>query len=208
MTKRNECIDYLSRKGEDKEISKIIAVIFIIAGFILFFGKRGWFPDFYNPEFMGVVAFISAFLIISPRLIFKAADSGQQKILNLLQGSIVAGLSLNGLGALGLYRADFGYDKILHFFVPLLFTIVIANFCRQWYKLTFKKSIILSMIIIFLAGLFWEFFEFFCDNLFNTKMLGYCGEFIVEDTVLDLIAGFFGIIGGVLILFRKRILPN
>ncbi|MDP1629776.1 MAG: DUF2238 domain-containing protein, partial [bacterium] len=126
------------------------------------------------------------------------------------QGSLTAGLSLNGLGALGLYRAGFGYDKILHFFIPFLFTIVIAYFCRQWYKLTFKKSIILPMILIFLAGLLFELLECASDNLLNTKMMGYYGKSIVEDTVLDLIAGFFGIIGGALILifFRKRTLEN
>ena len=113
---------------------------------------------------------------------------------------MVAGLSFNALGALGLfqlYKFGFQYDKLLHFLNPFVFTIVLAKSYERWRKFSFKKSIILSIIIIFLAGAIWETFEFVGDALFETKMLRLYGEFVTEDTIWDLAMNFFGIITAV-----------
>lgn len=183
-----------------KKISKIIAFIFVIVGLFLVLGKRAWFPDFYNPVFMGVMAFVAAFLIFSSRLIFRPGNPEQEKILDLIQISMVAGLSFNALGALGLfqlYKFGFQYDKLLHFLNSFIFTIVLVKSYEQWRKFSFKKSIILSIIIIFLVGAIWETFEFVGDTLFKTQMLGQYGEFVTEDTIWDLAMNSFGIITAV-----------
>lgn len=192
-----------------KKISKIIAFIFVIAGLVLILGKRAWFPDFYNPMFMGVMAFVSAFLIFSSRLILRPGNPEQEKILDLIQISMVAGLSFGALGALGLfqlYKFGFQYDKLLHFLNPFVFTIAFAKSYEQWRKFSFKKSIILSIIIVFLIGVIWETYELVGDTLFKTKMLGLHGEFVTEDTIWDLTMNGFGIITAVagLSIFRRK----
>lgn len=185
-----------------QKISKIIAIVFVIAGLVLILGKQEWFPEFYRPQFMGVIALLSAFLIISPRFIFKPSSEelNKQKSLNLLQAVLVVGLVLNSLGALGLfqlYKIGLEYDKFVHFVVPFLFTMALSRFCFDWHKWSFKKSIILSAVLVILGGFLWELFEFFGDSLFKTQMLGYYRRFIVKDTVWDLIMNLFGVLGGV-----------
>ena len=203
-----------------KKASKFIAAVFIIAGLILIFGKREWFPEFYRPQFMGIIAFVSALLIILPRFIFSArggsAFSGKpsseelnkQKSLNLLQAVLVVGLALNSLGALGLfqlYKIGFEYDKLIHFVVPFLSVIAFSRFGLDWYGWSFGKSIILAAVLVILGGFLWELFEFFGDRLFKTEMSGYYGKFIIKDTVWDLAMNFFGVIGGILsFVFIKK----
>ncbi|MDO8443282.1 MAG: DUF2238 domain-containing protein [bacterium] len=192
-----------------KKISKIIALVFVIGGFVLILGKRAWFPDFYNPIYNGIMAFVSTFLIILPRLIFKPKDSEQEKILDLVQAGALIVLSLSALGGLGLfqlYKFGFQYDKLVHFVASAIFTIAAMKLCQQWYKMSFKKSIILSIIIIFLAGIAWELYEFLADVLFGTQMFGVYGQYIIKDTTWDIIMNCLGIVAAVagLSIFKNR----
>ncbi len=197
---------FWTSRAMKRKIDEIIAEIFAIAGLILFFGKREWFPDFYNPKFMAVMAFLSSFLIFLPRLFFKTSDDAEkQKSLNFLQTGLVIILLLNGLGSLGffqMYKIGFEYDKFLHFVVPFVSTTVIGRFGFQWYGWSFKKSVILAASIVLLGGFIWEFFEFFGDYFLKTQMLGYYGKFIVKDTVWDLIINAIGIASGI-VAFAK-----
>ena len=167
-----------------RKYSEIIASIFTLNGLVLFLGDRRWFPDFYNPKFMAMMAFISAFLIILPRLIYKAKDNHEkQRLLNLLEISLIIVLALGGLGGLGLFRLydiGFAYDKFIHFLIPFIFTIVICRFGSQWYRWSFKKSVILGATLVFMGGIAWEIFEFVADTTIGTQMRGYYGEFIAK----------------------------
>lgn len=188
-----------------RKISKITAIVFVIAGLVLILGKQEWFPDFYRPQFMGVIALFSAFLIVSPRFIFEPSSEelNKQKSLNLLQAVLVVGLVLNSFGALGLfqlYKIGFEYDKFLHFVVSFISVMALSRFGFNWYGWSFRKSIILSAILVIFGGFLWEFFEFFGDSFFKTQMLGYYGKFIVKDTVWDLAINLFGVIGGIIAL--------
>ena len=192
-----------------KKIGKIISLIFIIAGIILISGKREWFPDFYNPFFMGVMAFVSAFLVSSPRLFLKPNNPEQEKVLDSVQTGAILVLSLNALGALGLfqlYKLGFQYDRFIHFLNSFIFTIIFAKAYGQWFKASFEKSVILAMAIIFLVGAGWEIYEFVGDGLFKTEMAGIYGKFVTEDTFWDLIMNLLGIIVAAisLIVFRKK----
>jgi len=189
-----------------KRFGEIIAIIFALSGLILFFGNRKWFPDFYNPKFMAVMAFISAFLIILPCLIFKAKnDFKKQQLLNFTQLSLIIILTLSGLGGLGLfkiYKTGFEYDKLLHFFVPFISMIVISRFGLQWYEWSFKKSVVLAVILVLIGGIVWELFEFAMDYFFKTQMLGQYGESIIKDTVWDCISNILGIISGTVVSIK------
>jgi hypothetical protein len=190
-----------------KKYSEIIASIFALNGLVLFLGDQEWFPDFYNPKFMAMIAFISAFLIILPRLIYKTkGDPKKQRLLNFLEINLIIVLALSGIGGLGLYRlseAGFAYDKFIHFLVPFIFTIVAYYFGSQWYGWSFKKSIILGAILVFMGGIIWESFEFLADTFLKTQMRGYYGESIARDTAFDLIFDMFGIIGGMIVVSTK-----
>ena len=194
-----------------KKAIKFTVAIFVIAGLILIFGKREWFPEFYRPQFMGVMAFISAFLIILPSLIFKFPDDPlKQKTLKFFQNVLITALLLNGLGALGFYnfyKIGLEYDKLLHFITPFLSVMALGRFGFNWYEWNFKKSIILSAVLVIIGGFLWELFQFLGDTFFKTQMMGYYGKFIIKDTVWDLIMNLFGITAGVLglIIFKSRI---
>lgn len=186
-----------------KRYSEITASIFTLNGLVLFFGDRTWFPDFYNPKFMAMAAFVSAFLIILPPLIYKTRnDLKKQQLLNFLQISLIIVLVLNCLGALGLfqlYKTGFEYDKFIHFLVSFISMVVICCFGLQWYEWGFKKSVVLAIILVFIGGIVWELFEFLGDTFLGTQMHGHYGEFIVKDTALDMIFNALGIISGIFV---------
>ncbi len=187
---------------------KFSVIAFIIGGLILLFGKGEWFPDFYNPKFMGVIGLFCAFLIILPRLIFKTTISEtKEKALTFLQNILVISLLLNAAGALGLfqlYKVGFEYDKFLHFIIPVISVIAIAYFSYNWYGHTLRKSLILAAMLVFLGSFLWELYEFFGDWTFKTQMLGQYGKFVAKDTLWDLIMNFLGTICAVIVLLYKK----
>jgi len=191
-----------------KKIARIVSVLFVVGGLALLFGQRAWFPDFYNPIFMGLMGFVSAFLVCLPRLFLKPKNTEQEKVVDMIQAGITFGLVLGALGALGffqLYEIGIQYDKIVHFLNSFIFTIVLTRSLQGWRNYDFKKSLSWSILIVFLGGIVWEGYELFGDTLFGTQMLGHYGEFITFDTNWDLIMNCLGIILGAvgLKIFKK-----
>lgn len=190
---------------------KFSIITFIIGGLILLFGKGEWFPEFYNPQFMGIMGLISAFLIVLPRLIFRQNQSYEVKprkieALDFIQNSLAIVLLLNAAGALGLfqlYKVGFEYDKLLHFIVPAVSVFALVYFSFYWYQVKFGKSLFLAIISVFLLGFVWELFELFGDRNFGTEMLGYYGEFVNKDTFWDLALNVLGIAAGAIVSIKK-----
>lgn len=173
--------------------------IFIITGMIFIIGKKDWFPDFYYPLFMAVISFISAFAVILPKLIFKPAGDEKIKIVADLQSAIAICLLMNGAGGLGLFKLyliGFEYDKAIHFIVSLVLFLSISEFIHKWYNMNLKKSIIISVLLIFGAGISWEILEFLSDLLFKSKSFGIYGSQIGPDTIKDVISNVLGILAG------------
>lgn len=191
---------------------RLAIISYIIAGLILIFGKIEWLPDFYNPRFMGAMSFISAFLIFLPRIFFRPLETEKQKSLSRFQTTIAISLLINGAGGLGLFRlyeAGFEYDKLVHFLVPLILTASFARFHSQWYSVPVKKSLFLAVIIILLGGVLWEGWEIFADWLFNTRTLGYYGNNITQDTIIDIVMNGVGILaGGIFVIAKKNKQPS
>lgn len=105
------------------------------AGAVLFLGDKNWFPDFYWPNFFGIMSLVSIFLITLPKIIWHFNDENKKQSVIKLQSYIALALILNGLGSLGffqLYRYGIQYDKIVHFFVPMLFTVASGSFICEW----------------------------------------------------------------------------
>ncbi len=122
-----------------KKFIGLIVIIFVLAGFIFLVGKKEWFPKWYRPFFIGSVSFLSAFLI------FSSIEPQKQKTLLKVKATIALSLSLNGLGGLGLfqlYKVGIPYDKILHFFIPLIVVLVLVPFIKIWYRTSFNSAVI------------------------------------------------------------------
>lgn len=190
-----------------KKFIGLIVIAFGLIGFSFLVGKKEWFPDWYRLSFMAGVAFLSAFLIILPKLIFSSIESQKQKTLLKLQTVIALSLSFNGLGGLGffqLYKVGIPYDKILHFFTPFILILALVPFINFWYKTSFKSALISAFILIILAGFFWEFLEFTSDVILKTKSFGVYGDNIVEDTILDIFFNFIGLFAGIVILINQK----
>jgi hypothetical protein len=183
-------------------------IVFIIAGLALTLGDLKWFPDFYNPIFMGAIAFVSAFLILIPQFIFCSKEEEKKDTVIKLQKFIAISLLISGIGALGfykLYEIGFEYDKFAHFIISLLGIMVFTDFINKWYKFPIKKSFFISITIVLIAGFLWEPLELFSDWLFNTKTLGLYGKYIIKDTVIDVVMNIMGIlIGSIIILIKNK----
>ena len=179
-------------------------VVFIIIGIVLLLGKNSWFPEFYNSVYMGIFSFISALLLYySKRIFYKLSQVDSEK----LQSIITSALILNGFGSLGLYKLyalGFEYDKLVHFIVPLIFTVNFVGVLNKSRGLTFNQSLIAVSISIFLLGLLWEIFEFSSDILFGTKTFGIYGKEAFRDTVQDILANVLGILAGIFYLKNKN----
>lgn len=179
-------------------------VVFIIIGIVLLLGKNSWFPEFYNPAYMGIFSFISALLLYySKRIFYKLSQVDSEK----LQSIIASALILNGFGSLGLfklYTLGFEYDKLAHFIVPLIFTVNFAGILNKLRGLTFNQSLIAVSISIFLLGLLWEIFEFSSDILFGTETFGIYGKEMFRDTIQDILANALGILAGIFYLKNKN----
>jgi VanZ family protein len=180
-----------------KKINNIVAYLFIIGGFILLFGKSSWFPDFYNPIFMGVMSLVSAGLIWFPRFYLNPKNEKQEGVVNLIQSGLSFALVIGSLGSLGffqLYRVGIQYDKITHFLNSFILTIVLTQSLVDWKEMRSKKAVAISVAIVLVCGVLWEGYELLGDTVLGTQMLGHYGEFITEDTIWDLIMNLLGVV--------------
>lgn len=187
--------------------------IYVIGGLILLFGNRDWFPDFYHPVSLGILSLLSPVLIFLPSLIFKTSDPRKRHAVKKLQIVLAAGLLLNAAGGLGLYRlylVGFQYDKLMHFAVPLMWTLGIAEFRHQWIGEKFAKSLRWAAVLVLLGGIAWELREALTDWLFATQSWGEYGKNALRDTLWDLTMNILGILTAVGIWFlrKKSVLTN
>lgn len=144
--------------------------------------------------FRVVMAFFSPFFIFAPRVLCRYVLQMQfisQRMLAVLEMLIAFMLSLNGIGALGLYLETQYYDLFLHFLNPFLIagiiSILIGSYGRYSasYQLSRVQHFFIFFTMILLIG--WEIWEYAGDQLFGTQMFGQPGE--EYDTITDLGAG-------------------
>ena len=102
-------------------------------------------------------------------------------------------------------------DKILHFIGAIMLSFVLYFMLRK--RLSKKHSLVFVFFITIGIIVFYEFFEYFMDTLFNMRFQGVFldtegGQVImgkVEDTFWDIFLGVFGSLVYVFIsMFRKN----
>jgi len=113
------------------------------------------------------------------------------------------GLWLNLLGEYYFYYHWVYYDKVLHFFVPLIFTLFLYDYIKV--KLNpFQKKFFILLCVLGIGALF-EIFEYFQSGIFNFPSVGvYLDTELVmppyKDTIWDLI---YNSLGSLFYLFFK-----
>lgn len=194
-----------------EKILKFSIYGFLLAGLVLILGKKSWFPDFYALKLFSIFSFISAFLIVLPKFLFRSKQDdseARKKSLVDFQITLAISLILNGFGSLGLfqlYKVGFEYDKIIHFITGLIMSVSFARLLFYRYEFSFRKAVFLSAFLMLIAGMGWEVFEFLSDFILGTKTLGVYGAQIKKDTILDLVFDFLGIVAGVIVLSRRHL---
>lgn len=179
---------------------------FIFAGLVFTLGRPEWFPEsYFMPRAMGYAAFIYAFIVILPRLIFRLPDGEdphtgkKQKALVNFQMAIAFCLYFDSIGALGFFhlqRLGIQYDKLVHFVVPTIFTFVGTDFIHNWFGLKFRKALVIALSLVIFGGVMWELLEFSSDVFFGTRRFGVYGQNVINDTILDMSMNAMGIVTG------------
>ena len=119
--------------------------------------------------------------------------------------------------ALGCNYGFFGYDTVVqHFLAGILGVIILVWFMRAYPRLnilqpSFLKNLLVTLAIVGLVGICWEFFEFIQDlvriKLFNLAgsddaIRNYLAQPNSADTIGDLV---FDVVGGLIGLFILKI---
>jgi hypothetical protein len=187
---------------------------FVIGGLLLLSTNPQWLPAHTSPEAMANLAFVYAFLIFLPVLVFRMPDDidvlsieKRKRALSNLQTAIAASLFLDAAGGLGLfelYKVGIHYDKMVHFTVSSIFIVALAYFILEWYTPNIMKALAISAVVVLCGGIAWELIEFSSDFFFGTKRFGIRGENLVVDTALDLFMDALGTTGAVFLVLKRH----
>lgn len=187
---------------EHKNFLKFSSVSLVIIGFILLLGPSRWFPNFYSPVFMGIIAILSPFLIYLPKFILTRSTPRKRNLILEMRSVIAFSLLVNFAGELGLfqlYKYGFEYDKFAHFIVSMLFAFILGESLREWKNLHSGKLVLIVFLIVFSSGILWEIFEISSDYLFKTQEWGVYGEHLALDTYKDMIFNTLGALAGIIV---------
>ena len=189
------------------KFSKIFFLIYIAAALILLVLPKNILPGFYNIPVMATLAFISAAIIMLPRLIFKPKEEQKDKAVAKLQNVLAISLLINGAGGLGLYKLyqyGFEYDKLTHYLTPLILTLGFVYFFTNYSGWLKRKAIWRTSFLVFAGGIFWEILEWTSDRFLDTTFVLGGGGIGMRDTIFDVIANILGILSAVVYLHIKE----
>jgi hypothetical protein len=187
---------------EHKNFLKFSGGTLVIMGFILLLGPDRWFPNFYSPVFMGIIALLSPFLIYLPKFFLKKSTLRKRNLILKMRSVIAFSLLVNFTGELGLfqlYKYGFEYDKFAHVVVSMAFAFVLGESLREWEQLHSRKLILIVFLIVFSSGMLWEIFEASSDYLFKTQEWGVYGNHLALDTYKDIGFNTLGALAGIIV---------
>lgn len=185
-----------------KNFLKFSSAVLVVIGLTLLFGPKYWFPSFYNPVFIGIIALVSPFFIYLPGFFFKKDTTQKRNMVFKIHSAIAFSLSINMAGELGLYQLykfGFQYDKLAHFIVSMLFAFILCEALKGWARLPSRKIVWLVILIVFGSGILWEIFEAASDYLFKTQEWGVYGNYLAWDTLADISFNTLGALAGVIV---------
>lgn len=186
---------------------RFASILLVLMGCILLLSPKEWFPNFYSPIFLGIIAIISPILIYLPKFFLKKSTPRKRNLILEMRSVIAFSLLVNFAGELGLfqlYRYGFEYDKFAHFSVSMLFAFIFGESIKEWENFSRRKIIFVTLIVVFGSGIVWEFFEASSDFLFKTKVWGVYGKHLVTDTYTDIFFNTLGAIAGTIVFLLPK----
>jgi len=198
----------MSKRIKIGKIINLSIYFLIIAGLILLFGNKRWWPNFYTPIYFSITFLSSVIIIILPKFIFRTNDQCRKDSVILLQFVIAIALILNALGELGfyqLYKYGFQYDKVIHFTSSFLFVVVLTSFIEMWNNISLKRALRIGIILVLLGSILWEFFEFSSDLIFKTSEFGIYGQNKISDTIFDIIFDMIGMVTSIYFISSPKL---
>lgn len=173
---------------------------FILTGFYW------WLENFYLVVTfpLGVLGLLFLFLIQKSARVSRLYSPTFSNVLLGLGGII---FFITSFGTLFLYNGLFGYDLGAHFGISVLFVIMAAmlyELLRFGQKIpSTLETIVVSVVLVLVFSLFWEFYEKYGDIWWNTKMFFDPWQEISIDTATDLSANFLGIFVASVLIFKN-----
>jgi len=177
---------------------------FVMAGFF------GWRKDVFGVVtfLLGAAGLLVLFLLRKSKFISKYYEPSFGETLLGLVGIIFL---LSDFGNLYFYdNWNFrwlGYDTITHFVIPAIFVVIVA---MLYELLWLKRGVPPAVEVIFVGALtvvifsfLWELFEKQSDLWWGTRMFWDPTQPIVLDTVDDLVADFYGVFLGSILIFKN-----
>lgn len=171
---------------------------FACAGLTLFLLPKDYLPDYYKPIPMGLAAIGYSFLIALPAWVFR--ELRDRRELLQFQTALATGMALNGIGSLGawgLYKYGFDYDKLVHFVFPALMVYFGARLLRIRSGKPVITMALLTAVIVMASGVAWEYIEYFFASYFH---FGFFGTLFDPDSIRDLLANMAGVIAALIYL--------
>jgi len=193
----------------------IVVTFFVLVGAVFLLTPPTWYPHWIASQVTGVGAFLYAFMIVLPAVVFTTNPTEDAQTTALQEAartnlqiclSIIFLLALAGsCGLFELYQFGIPYDKLLHFFNTMLATMASSSFLFRWYKLSLPRAILIAALVVSLVNIGWEVVEYTSDTALGTDAFGIDGKQWLADTLGDLASDAVGAIAGVVaIKFSKN----
>lgn len=198
-----------------QKFTRFAQITLIVGGCVLLIIPSSHFPPYYKPRLMTLVAFIYAFLIQLPVLIFRIPQHAAVPEVNekmFFRGQLQVALSisfllgaLGSLGLWGLYKVNIPYDKYVHFIFSTLGMVSGVYVLRIWNGWSLKKSALILALVMGMLGVAWEFTEYFSDRWLH---FGFYGRLFDHDSLFDIFTDVLGIAAGASIVAWRQWLDN
>lgn len=164
-------------------------------------------------DFLAAMALFSCLGVLAPWIITRCIPTVRARMsvatLGRFEALVALCMVLTWIGALGLYRTDWGYDTMVHAIISgclaYMFTVALAMALPSIERNPLRLLAIVVCLSI-TAGVINELFEWGGDQIFGTTMYGQAGE--PNDTEFDLMANSIGGIVGMILAYISHVLPQ
>lgn len=192
--------DYLIyQKSLTRTVLNILIVFSVLTGLYYFL-----IIDY--PFFGYNFTFVAPLILIIPRVLYTKINIFKTQPLSFikfLETLFILGFIISALGSLWLYRVDIYWDWLVHFFnggfLSAVFSLLFLIFKKNSSRLS---TSLFGFILMIPLSILWEFYEFFGDKIFGSKMFGDWFRPLFFDTIFDILLTILGAFLASLLIFH------